>query len=326
MPLTFDLLVIGEAGPYVMLGPIDAPLDALPDTPLALGGRAQRVDSGVLTLGGSAALTACGAARLGLRVAFAGRVGDDDAGDYVRDRLAAHGVNTRALRVDDTLPTPLTTVMTHGGGQMVISAPGTRATTTGDDIPEQLLTRSGHVHCASFFLMPKLAATLSHLFAAAHAAGATTSLGTNDERSGRWDRTALAPVLARTDLLLTDAYEAGRLAGTDGGCVTSAAELLARRGPLVTVRNGVDGALCHDGDTLLTTDGIRVNARDAVGAGDSFNAGFIAAQLAGRPPAEALAIAAVCGALSTRAGGGTAAQPTWAQALAHLTTVGDGPS
>ncbi|MFD4767295.1 carbohydrate kinase family protein [Streptomyces niveus] len=322
MPLTFDLLVIGDASPYVMLGPLDAPID----DPLAVGGRAQRVDSGALTLGGSAAVTACGAARLGLRVAVAGRVGDDDAGDYVRDRLAAHGVNTNALRVDDALPTPLTTVVTHGGGQVVISAPGTRAAITGYDIPERLLTRSGHVHCASFFLMPKLAADLPHLFAAAHAVGVTTSLGTNDDPPGRWDHTALAPVLAWTDLLLTDAYKAGLMAGKDGGCVASAAELLAGQGPLVTVRDGADGALCHDGDTLLTTAGIRVNARDAVVAGDSFNAGFISARLAGRSPAEALGIAAVCGALSARAGGGTAAQPTWAQALAHLTTIGDGPS
>ncbi|MFE4644717.1 carbohydrate kinase family protein [Streptomyces sp. NPDC056730] len=311
MPPTFDLLAIGDANPHVILGPLDAPL--------SFGRREQLVDGGTLTLGGSAAITACGAARLGLRVAFAGRVGDDDAGAYVRDRLAAHGVNTNALRVDDTLPTPLTVVVTRGGDRAMVTAPGVLAATTGYDVPERLLTTSGHVHTASFFLMPKLAADLPQLFGAAQAAGVTTSLDTNDDPSGGWDHTALAPVLAGTDLLLPDAYEAVRLAGTDGACVPTAAQLLARRGPLVAVKNGAEGALCHDGDTLLATAGIRVTPQDSIGAGDSFNAGFIAARLAGRPPADALDIAAVCGALSTRGRGGATAQPTWTEALAHLT-------
>jgi sugar/nucleoside kinase (ribokinase family) len=72
MPHSFDLLVIGDANPDVILGPLR--------TPLAFGQREQLVDTGVLTLGGSAAIMACGAARLGLRVAFAGRIGDDGAG------------------------------------------------------------------------------------------------------------------------------------------------------------------------------------------------------------------------------------------------------
>ncbi|MYW06363.1 carbohydrate kinase family protein, partial [Streptomyces sp. SID3343] len=69
MPHTFDLLVIGDANPDVVVGPLDEPL--------AFGQREQLVPTGLLTLGGSAAITACGAARLGLRVAIAARVGDD---------------------------------------------------------------------------------------------------------------------------------------------------------------------------------------------------------------------------------------------------------
>jgi sugar/nucleoside kinase (ribokinase family) len=57
---------------------------------------------------------------------------------------------------------------------------------------------------------------------------------------------------------------------------------------------------------------------DATGAGDSFDAGFLAAWLAGEPPAEALALACACGALSTRSPGGTDAQPTLEEARAAL--------
>ncbi|MFE5120944.1 carbohydrate kinase family protein [Streptomyces sp. NPDC056669] len=318
MPPTFDLLVIGDANPDVIVGPLAAPL--------AFGRREQLIDSGALTLGGSAAITACGAARLGLRVAFAGRIGDDGAGHYMRDQLAARGVDISGLYLDPSLPTPLTVIVTRDDDRAILTAPGTLAATSGRDVPEHLLTSARHVHAASCFLMPGLAADLPDLFDTARAAGATTSLDTNDDPSGRWDRAGLAPVLARTDILLPNATEAHRLAGTDGTSVAAAAELLAHQVSLVAVKNGADGALCHNGRTLLSTAGIRVTPQDAVGAGGSFNAGFLAGRLAGRPIAEALDLAAACGALSTRAAGGTTAQPTWEEALTHLTVNGDSPS
>ncbi|MZD10233.1 carbohydrate kinase family protein, partial [Streptomyces sp. SID5785] len=92
MPHRYDLLVVGDANPDVIVGPLTEPL--------AFDQREQRVDTGSLTLGGSAAIMACGAARLGLKVAFAGRVGDDDAGHYMRDALADRGVDTSALHLD----------------------------------------------------------------------------------------------------------------------------------------------------------------------------------------------------------------------------------
>ncbi|MCA2221798.1 carbohydrate kinase family protein [Nonomuraea aurantiaca] len=309
----FDLLVIGDANPDVILGPLDAPL--------AFEQREQLVGAGALTLGGSAAIMACGAARLGLRVAFAGRVGDDDAGRYVRDALNACGVDTEALRVDPERSTPLTVVLTRDGGdRAILTAPGTLAATGGDDVPEALLAATRHVHAASYFLMPGLAKALPGLLRTARAHGATTSLDTNDDPAGLWDPSGLAAVLAETDILLPNAHEARHLARSLDSLdsLESAAAALAARGPLVVVKNGADGALCHDGRTLVTSRGITVTPVDAVGAGDSFDAGFIAATLAGLPPARALDLAAVCGALSTRAQGGTPAQPTWDEAVAHV--------
>ncbi len=207
MPHTFDLLVIGDANPDVVLGPLPGPL--------AFGQREQLVPTGLLTLGGSAAIVACGAARLGLKVAFAGRIGADDTGAYVRDALAARGVDTTALRVDPDLPTPLTAVLVRDGDRAILTAPGTLAATTGDDVPEALLADCRHVHAASYFLMPGLAAALPRLFGAARAHGATTSLDTNDDPAGRWDPSGLAATLPVTDLLLPNAQEARALSGRD---------------------------------------------------------------------------------------------------------------
>ncbi|WP_331766089.1 carbohydrate kinase family protein [Embleya sp. NBC_00896] len=315
MPHTFDLLVIGDANPDVVLGPLDEPL--------AFGQREHLVPTGLLTLGGSAAITACGAARLGLDVAIAGRVGDDDAGRFVRAALDARGVDTTALRVDPNLSTPLTTVLTRrGGDRAIVTASGTLAATGPDDVPEELLTRSRHVHTASYFLLPKLAEALPDLLRTARAHGATTSLDTNDDPAGRWDPVGLPAVLRAVDILLPNAQEALALARLPTATPEQAAARLAAHGPLVVVKNGDAGAFAHDGAAVLRTRGIPARPLDTVGAGDSFDAGYIAALLAGEPPDRALELAAACGALSTRAHGGTPAQPTWDEALAAVARNG----
>ncbi|MFE6887114.1 carbohydrate kinase family protein [Streptomyces sp. NPDC057694] len=319
---TFDLLVVGDANPDVVLGPLDAPL--------AFGQREQLVDTGLLTLGGSAAIMACGAARLGLKVAFAGRVGDDEAGRFVTAALTARGVDTGALRVDPDLSTPLTVVVTRGDGdRAILTASGTLSATGPDDVPTQLLGDCRHVHAASYFLLPRLAGALPALFRTAHEHGATTSLDTNDDPAGKWDTgdpDGFAAVLAATDVLLPNAREARALAGLpEDAPLDEAARLLALRGPLVAVKDGADGALAHDGRTVLRTRGIPARPLDTVGAGDSFDAGFVAAVLAGRATTGALELASACGALSTRAFGGTPAQATWDEAHDALRGAAESP-
>ncbi|BBB02111.1 putative carbohydrate kinase [Actinacidiphila reveromycinica] len=321
MPPTFDLLVIGDVNPDVVVGPLTGPL--------AFGQREQLVPTGLLTLGGSAAIMACGAARLGLRVAFAGRIGADDTGAYVRGALAARGVDTGALRIDPELPSPLTAVLNRAaaaggenGDRAILTAPGTLAATTGDDVPAALLADCRHVHAASYFLMPKLAAALPELFRTARRRGATTSLDTNDDPEGRWDPAGLAAVLPVTDYLLPNAQEARALSGA--GDLERAAAALAAHGPTVVVKDGAAGALAHDGSAAVRAPAVPVDPLDTVGAGDSFDAGLVAGVLAGLPLTGALALAAACGALSTRAHGGTGAQPTWDEALAASRTTAPG--
>ncbi|GAB2572381.1 carbohydrate kinase family protein [Kribbella endophytica] len=297
----FDLLVLGDANPDVVIGPVNQPM--------IFGQRERLVPTGSLCLGGSAAIMACGAARLGLKVAFAGRIGDDPAGTFVRSALEERGVDTSALVVDPELPTPLTTVLTSGSDRAILTASGCLASTSSNDVPRTLLRSVRHVHAASFYLMPGLAAGLAELFKEARNAKATTSLDTNDDPADRWERLVLDPVLRVTDYLLPNAAEAHALTGHP--VLAEAAGILARRGPLVVVKNGADGALAHDGTNLTTAPALAVDPVDTVGAGDSFDAGFVAAVLRRTGRARALAIAAACGSLSTRAAGGTAAQADW---------------
>ncbi|MEU6147787.1 sugar kinase [Streptomyces sp. NPDC047081] len=303
--VSYDLLVIGDVNPDVVVGPVTGGL--------AFGQREQLVEHGRLVLGGSAAIMACGAARLGLRVAFAGRVGDDPAGAFVRQALVARGVDVSHLVVDPQLPTPLTAIVTTADGdRAILTSPGCLAATGLEDVPAGLLAAVRHVHSASFFLMPRLARSLSEVFAEARAHGATTSLDTNDDPAGSWDRALLDPVLKVTDVLLPNAAEARALSGE--AQLTHAAAELTRYGPTVVVKDGARGALAHTGAESLRVAAVPVEPVDAVGAGDSFDAGFVAARLRGLDLRASLAVAVACGSLSTRAHGGTAAQPTWDEA------------
>src|SRR5690242_869531 len=246
--MTYDLLVIGDANPDVVVGPVEQPI--------LFGQKERLVPSGALLLGGSAAIMACGAARLGLRVAFVGRVGADAAGEFVLAALADRGVDVSAMVVDTSLPTALTTVLTSGDDRAMITSPGCLPVTSADDVPTALLRSVRHVHASSFYLMPELAAGLAGLFKEAKAVKATTSLDPNDDPSGRWDRMVLDPVLRVTDYYLPNASEAQLLTGHP--TTRDAAGILARRGPLVVVKDGAAGALAHDGTKVLQAGALSV--------------------------------------------------------------------
>ncbi|WP_250007542.1 carbohydrate kinase family protein [Actinoplanes sp. M2I2] len=305
MSATWDLLVVGDANPDVVVSgaPADPPW----------GHRERLVDAGALTLGGSAAITACGAARLGLRTAFAGRVGDDPAGRFCLDALRERGVDVTGCVIDPDRPTALTVVLASGGDRAMLTAPGCLPFHRPDDLDPGLVAAARHVHVSSYFLQPRLAAALPAWFAGLRAAGATTSLDTNDDPSGAWDSPVTAAI-ARTDVFLPNEAEALALTGTDD--VGAAAEKLAASAGLVVVKRGAAGALAWTGDGPVTVAAHPVTPVDTVGAGDSFNAGFLAGRLGGLDLAGSLRLAAACGALSTRAAGGTAAQPTLAEARA----------
>ncbi|MET9267723.1 carbohydrate kinase family protein [Amycolatopsis sp. NPDC004079] len=307
MPHRFDLLVLGDVNPDVVLGPLTEDLD--------FRQRENLVGHGSLTLGGSAAITAAGAARLGLKVAFAGRIGDDPAGRFVRDILEDRSVDTRALTVDPTLPTPLTAILTRDDSRAIITSAGVLDAVSAADVPAELLASARHVHASSYFLMPKLAAGLPELFRTARAHGATTSLDTNDDPARQWDPSGIPLVLQETGYLLPNAAEALQLSGKSS--LLDAAAHLAAQGPTVVVKNGADGALAHHRGETVTAPASAITPLDTVGAGDSFNAAFLAATLRGLPLRDALRAGVEGGGRSTLARGGIDGQPTWNEL--HLT-------
>ena len=302
-----DLLVVGELNADIVVTDPD---------PVPAFGQAERIVEGVrLTLGSSSAITACGAARLGLTVSFVGVVGDDALGRFVLDALAARGVDTSACRVAPARATGASVILGNGSDRAILTAIGTIADTRASDVPDALLARARHVHVGSLFLQPGLAVDVPALFAAARANGATTSLDPNWDPSETWDG-GFAAALAETDVVLPNQAEAIRLAGTAG--VERAALRLAGERRIAVVKRGSAGAIAAVGGTIHRAGTRTVVPVDTTGAGDSFDAGFLAARLDGRSVDDALAYAVACGSLSTRAAGGTEGQPTRDEVAAWL--------
>jgi len=314
MSPAFDLLVIGDVNPDVILHGAPAAL--------AYGQAEQLAEAGALTVGGSAAITACAAARLGLRTAIAGIVGDDPGGRFMICELARHGVDVGAVAIREDLATGLTVAFARGDDRAIITYPGCIAALDAGMIDAALVGAARHVHASSFFLQPRLAPGLRGLFAAARSSGAGTSLDLNWDPAGTWDG-GLADVLPAVDVLFVNAAEAAAVSGATDPA--EAATVLAARGPAPVIKLGAAGALAHDGCRLVHVTAPAVDVADTVGAGDSFDAGFLCARLQGWDVSRSLALGVACGSLSARRPGGVEGQPTLAEALTVIDGLLPGP-
>jgi ribokinase len=298
----FDVLAVGDLNPDLLVTG-----DVTPRF-----GQAEQDVSAHLTLGGSAAIFAAGAARLGLRTAIAATVGDDDLGRVTRAMLAARDVDVGVVAVDPSRPTGLSINLQRDDDRAILTDRG--AIPALDVAAAVAAVERGvrHVHLASVFLVPALADQGGALVAAARRAGATLSVDTNFDPSGAF----AAPIWLRdADVLVPNEAEAIALAHGGDGDLLAAARDLASGGALVAVKRGAAGALAVRGHEVVEMPAPAAAGPDSVGAGDAFDAGLVWALLDQRPLRAALGIACACGALSLRAAGGVDGQATLDEAL-----------
>lgn len=298
----FDVLVLGEINADLILG----------DGATPVFGQAEKlVDDATLTMGSSGVIFACGCARLGLHVVYCGVVGDDMFGRYMIDNMKARGVDTEGVIVSRELKTGLSVILNEGNDRAILTHLGAINSLTADQVDRSLLAGTRHLHVSSYFLQRALQPDLPALLAEAKAAAASISMDTNWDPDEMWNH-GLAHALTQTDILLPNANEALAISGKD--TLESAEDRLAEIVDSIAVKLGAEGAHCRQGDAFVSDPGFPVDVIDTTGAGDSFDAGFVCGQLRRMSLSDSLALACACGALSTRAAGGTDAQPTFEEA------------
>ena len=294
----WDLLVIGELNVDI----IAAGLKQLPE----LG--KEILASGIeLRMGSSSAICAAAASKLGLRVGFVGKVGDDLFGRFVVARLRELGVDTRPVIVDPSIRTGATIAISTPEDRGFITYLGSIAALTLEEVDQSLFDQAHHVHSSSFFLQQGLQPGYPNLFAAAKARGCTTSLDTGYDPLERWD-SALWDTLRQIYIFLPNEVEAPAIAG----CADpeAALEVLAETVPTVVVKLGSGGAIARRGERYVQVPAFPVEVVETTGAGDTFNAGFLAAQLRGLALEESLTLAVAAGSLSVTKVGGSEGAPT----------------
>jgi len=303
--MEFDILVAGEINPDLILSG-----NVVPE----FGQVEKLVDTAALTIGSSSAIFACGAARLGLKVAFIGVCGDDVFGRFMLDEMSSRNVDVSNVIIRSDGQTGLSVILNHRSDRAILTHSGLIAELGASDIPDDLLCRARHLHVASYFLQTKLQRELSSLFQRSHSFGLTTSLDTNYDPSEQW--VGFDELLSVTDIFLPNEKEAISLSGAEN--MDEAVERLGSKVGALIIKLGAAGAIGVRGKKRVRVDSIPVNIIDTVGAGDSFDAGFLYGYLNDWELENSLRLACVCGALSTQQAGGTNGQPSLEEAQERL--------
>ncbi len=306
------------SGRLLVLGELCADIVVELDDPPVFDQVETLVRRTTVTMGSSSAITACGAARLGLPTALVGVVGNDLLGTFVRDELVRRHVDVSGCLVDGTTPTGSSTILTlPGGDRSILTATGSIGAARTEHVGAEMLNDVAHVHVGSYFLQQGLHPTLASWFAGLRDRDISTSLDPNFDPSGGWD-SGIIDVLRSTDVFFCNEHEAESVAGASTP-QWAVRWLLDRmpEGATVVLKLGPRGASCfhrEDDDTVRFDAPVPAapgQLVDTVGAGDSLAAGYLATRLRGHDRAEALAIGVANGTASTRAAGGIAGQLDW---------------
>jgi len=291
-----EVCVVGELNLDLIL--YGLPKDLAVDRELLASGMS-------VTLGSSSAIFAHNLCALGTQVGFISKIGSDVLGKMAAERLTTAGVDTTGIKqTTGKTSTGLTVVLPHTQHRYILTYPGTMFEMQYSDIDMDYVRAARHVHLSSFFLHRALRPRILNLFQQAKAAGLTTSLDTNDDPENLWEQDLLE-VLKYVDIFLPNDREAKKIARTED--LSRALNLLAGLSKVVVVKRGSGSAICRSGDEQWSLAPPSVEVVDDIGAGDSFDAGFIHLYLLGARLEDCLAFANIAAAYSVTKEGGTEA-------------------
>ena len=292
----FDVTIAGELN-------LDLILYGLPEQ--LLPERELLADRMMLTLGSSSAIVAHNLAALGTRVGFQSRIAHDPFGQIALDRLKQGGVDVSQVRiVPGATQTGLTVILHHEVWRNILTYPGTIAELCWEDLDLDYLADARHFHLSSYYLQRSLRPHVGELFRRLKSSGLTISLDTNDDPDDEW-KGGLQEILRHVDVFLPNEREARKTAGTED--LEDAIKKLSAMVPLVVVKLGPDGSMAQKGSERFRAPAQKVEAVDTIGAGDSFDAGFLHQYIRGADVQTCLASGNRAGALSTTRPGGTEA-------------------
>lgn len=292
----FDVLVVGELNIDLILNSIDS----FPEM-----GKEKIAKNMTLTLGSSSAIFASNLSALGANVAFIGKIGNDAFGELIKESLQEKKVNTDFLITGEKLSTGATIVLNYSEDRAMITYPGAMEDLTIDDIKQEVIKSARHLHFSSYFLQPGIQSGVITLFKMAKENGLTTSLDIQWDPKEEWNFN-YSEVLPFVDVFLPNEQEALLL--TSESILENAISRLTSFANYVVIKLGSKGSIvASKSKSVFKPSFFNDNVVDAIGAGDSFNAGFIFKFINGYEIDECQKFGNLTGAINTTAAGGTAA-------------------
>jgi len=312
----FDVSVIGELN-------LDLILYGLPQS-LVLEREHLATDLSI-TLGSSSAIFAHNLSYLGNRVGFSSCIGDDPFGEICVQRLSASGVDVSHIKKLRGKTTGLTVILPQRKDRFILTYPGAMYEMTERELEQAFVFNAKHLHLSSYFLQKGIRPQLIHIFRKAKEAGLTTSLDTNDDPEDRWSGD-IQLLLRYVDILLPNERELCKLAQMND--VEEAVESLSQKVRILVIKRGSQGAIARVGKEKFLAYPPVVDVVDPVGAGDTFDAGFVHQFIRGARIEDCLKFANCAGALSVTRAGGTEAfrDTTHREAFLRKHAAGLGPS
>ena len=291
----FDISVVGELNADLILYGLPPKLELE---------REHLASDFSMTLGSSSAIFAHNISLLGSRVGFTSCIGSDPLGKFCVDRLSESGVDISGVKTLSGENTGVTVILPSAKQRHILTYLGTTQNLQLAHLDFSYLRSASHFHLSSFFLLRALRPNLPELFLQMKQAGLTTSLDTNDDPENLW-ADDVKSVLKNVDVFLPNEEEARKLTGASD--VHSALDALSQIVPIVVIKCGSQGAIAKRGHERFRAAAVSTQPVDTVGAGDSFNAGFLHKFILGANLQDCLEYGNATACLSTTRAGGTEA-------------------
>ena len=292
----FDILALGELNVDLLLNRIAG----FPEV-----GKEIFAQDMTLTLGSSTAIFAANAATLGARVSFVGMIGKDSFGEVVRSTLEQRHVDTSNLIEVDNAATGLTAILNYDNDRANVTYPGAMSLMGVKDIRPEIIREAKHVHVSSIFLQETLHNEIFEIVRMVKDCGATLSMDVQFDPEEKWEFD-YRKILPLVDVFMPNEQEL--MAITRKATVEEAVDVILPYANVTVVKMGPRGSLVISGGKRFHMPAmLNKSVVDAIGAGDSFDAGLISAYVRGKDLAECQRLGNLAGAVNTTAAGGTGA-------------------
>ena len=293
----FDVIAIGELNVDVILNNIDGEPEI---------GKEKFAKEMILTLGSSTAIFAANIACLGSKTGFIGMIGQDTFGDLIESSLSNKGVDISMLIRSDKYSSGATICLNYHEDRANVTYQGAMDFMTFDDMDKTLFTKTKHIHLSSIFMQSGIKKDLPEVLKYSRENGLTTSLDPQWDPVEKWDFD-YEKILPYVNVFLPNETELKLI--TQSHSLDEAVQKIRPFIDICVVKRGREGSLLLQKnqepihlDAFLNNETI-----DAIGAGDSFNAGFIHAFVKGETAENAQITGNLTGAINTTAAGGTGA-------------------